>query len=193
MKYAVVFSALVAAAAAAAAAANPSFLNSDFDVKEGVGFNLKFNNCQGGCTIILQNGPSTNTRDVKTLTTTATGDSFTFTAKDITTGVYNFKIVSNADAKAFNYSKQFSYTGTGTIGASKSGTSSSDHPTSTASSTASSALPTASRTNTATASTTMASATGSSSKSSASSPSNTSGKNSRLSFEMRRWQPIWYT
>lgn len=64
MKYAVVFASL----AALAAAAKPSFLNTDFDLKEGSSFTLKFNNCQGGCTIILQNGPATNTKDVKTLT-----------------------------------------------------------------------------------------------------------------------------
>ncbi|KAG5977685.1 hypothetical protein E4U55_006617 [Claviceps digitariae] len=153
MKYAVVFSALVALAAAAA---KPSFLNSDFDVKEGASFTLKFNNCQDGCTIILQNGPPTNTQDVKTLTTSATGDSFTFTAKDIATGTYNFKIISNTDASAFNYSKQFAYSGTGTIGSS-SGSSSVG-----STSAPSSASHTASSTTSAGASTTMASVTNSS-------------------------------
>ncbi|KAG5935796.1 hypothetical protein E4U60_002959 [Claviceps pazoutovae] len=116
MKYAVVFASL----AALAAAAKPSFLNTDFDLKEGASFTLKFNNCQSGCTIILQNGPSTNTKDVKTLTTAATGDSFTFKASDVASGTYNFKIISNTDATEFNYSKQFAYSGTGTVGASSS-------------------------------------------------------------------------
>ncbi|KAG6104644.1 hypothetical protein E4U14_005558 [Claviceps sp. LM454 group G7] len=116
MKYAVVFASL----AALAAAAKPSFLNTDFDLKEGSSFTLKFNNCQGGCTIILQNGPATNTKDVKTLTSAATGDSFTFKASDVASGTYNFKIISNTDATEFNYSKQFVYSGTGTVGASSS-------------------------------------------------------------------------
>ncbi|KAG6135596.1 hypothetical protein E4U28_005319 [Claviceps purpurea] len=116
MKYAVVFASL----AALAAAAKPSFLNTDFDLKEGASFTLKFNNCQGGCTIILQNGPATNTKDVKTLTSAATGDSFTFKASDVASGTYNFKIISNTDATEFNYSKQFAYSGTGTVGASSS-------------------------------------------------------------------------
>ncbi|KAG6058784.1 hypothetical protein E4U17_007513 [Claviceps sp. LM77 group G4] len=116
MKYAVVFASL----AALAAAAKPSFLNTDFDLKEGASFTLKFNNCQGGCTIILQNGPATNTKDVKTLTSAATGDSFTFKASDVASGTYNFKIISNTDTTEFNYSKQFAYSGTGTVGASSS-------------------------------------------------------------------------
>ncbi|KAG6088747.1 hypothetical protein E4U15_005288 [Claviceps sp. LM218 group G6] len=116
MKYAVVFASL----AALAAAAKPSFLNTDFDLKEGSSFTLKFNNCQGGCTIILQNGPATNTKDVKTLTSAATGDSFTFKASDVASGTYNFKIISNTDATEFNYSKQFVYSGTGTAGGSSS-------------------------------------------------------------------------
>ncbi|KAG6020677.1 hypothetical protein E4U19_006187 [Claviceps sp. Clav32 group G5] len=116
MKYAVIFASL----AALAAAAKPSFLNTDFDLKEGASFTLKFNNCQGGCTIILQNGPATNTKDVKTLTSAATGDSFTFKASDVASGTYNFKIISNTDATEFNYSKQFVYSGTGTVGASSS-------------------------------------------------------------------------
>lgn len=64
MKYAAVVSTL----AAVGMAAQPHFLNTDFQVSEGKAFTLKFDNCQGGCTITLQNGPSTNTKDVKTLT-----------------------------------------------------------------------------------------------------------------------------
>ncbi|KAG6018239.1 hypothetical protein E4U43_006846 [Claviceps pusilla] len=182
MKYAAIFSALAAiAAAAAAAAANPSFLNSDFDVKEGASFTLKFNNCQGGCTIILQNGPSTNTQDVKTLTTSAAGDSFTFVAKDIATGTYNFKIISNTDASAFNYSKQFAYSGTGAIGLSSSSTrsvgstlspSSSSHTASSTVSATASSIPSS------TPSTTMASVTSSSSGFTKSFPSSTSAEQS---------------
>ncbi|KAG6003289.1 hypothetical protein E4U21_002217 [Claviceps maximensis] len=154
MKYLFVISFL----AAVVAATNPSFLNSDFDVKEGVSFTLKFNNCQGGCTIILQNGPPTNTQDVKTLTTSATGDSYTFIAKDIATGTYNFKIISNTDASAFNYSKQFAYSGTGTTRSSTSSPSSID-----STSAPSSASYTVSSTMSATASPTMISVTSSSS------------------------------
>ncbi|KAG6020336.1 hypothetical protein E4U41_002874 [Claviceps citrina] len=156
---------VLSALAAVAAAATPSFLNSDFVVKEGASFTLKFSNCQGGCTITLQTGPQTNTKDVRTLTSSATGDSFTFTPKDIATGTYNFKITSNTNSSEFNYSKQFAYAGTGAIGASSSGASSSNASSSNASasnasSTAStSSVTTSSSTASATASTTMASVT----------------------------------
>ncbi|KAG5926885.1 hypothetical protein E4U42_002825, partial [Claviceps africana] len=103
----------------------------------------------------------------------ATGDSFTFTPKDIAAGVYNFKIVSNANPSALNYSKQFTYSGTGTIGAPKSGPSSSS---SGSTSSPPSASPTASRTKSATASPTTASVTSSSSASATSSPTNTSAE-----------------
>lgn len=54
--------------AAALVVAKPAFLNTAFDVVEGEPFTLKFNGCQGGCTITLQNGPEDDLQDFKTLT-----------------------------------------------------------------------------------------------------------------------------
>lgn len=64
MKYSVVS----VAALATLVVAQPSFLNSAFDVQEGEPFTLNFSGCEGGCTIVLQNGESDDLKDVTTLT-----------------------------------------------------------------------------------------------------------------------------
>jgi hypothetical protein len=65
MKYTLVLSAL---AALVAAADKPKFLNSAFVLSEGEPFTLKFDGCEGGCTIALETGPSTNLKEVTTVT-----------------------------------------------------------------------------------------------------------------------------
>ncbi|RSM16533.1 hypothetical protein CEP52_000095 [Fusarium oligoseptatum] len=100
------------AAFASVALATPTFLNSNWEVQEGKPFTIKYSGCEGGCTITLQNGKSTDTKDVTVLTATAEGDSFTFTPGDLPSDTYNFKIENNDDG-TINYSSQFSYQGTG--------------------------------------------------------------------------------
>ncbi|KAK5990679.1 hypothetical protein PT974_08948 [Cladobotryum mycophilum] len=100
-------------ALAAVVLAKPEFLNSSFHVEEGQPFTLKFAGCETGCTILLQDGPSSNLRTVKTLSTSATGASLTVTLDDLPAGTYNFKI-TDASGQS-NYSAQFVYQGTGTI------------------------------------------------------------------------------
>ncbi|KAI8718861.1 GPI-anchored domain-containing protein [Fusarium sp. LHS14.1] len=102
------------AAFASVALAQPAFLNSKFDVEEGKPFTIKYSGCEGGCTITLQNGKSTDTKDVEVLTATAEGDSFTFTPGNLPSDTYNFKIKNNEDGTV-NYSGQFAYEGTGTL------------------------------------------------------------------------------
>ncbi|KND95043.1 hypothetical protein TOPH_00112 [Tolypocladium ophioglossoides CBS 100239] len=114
MKYAfVALSALVAFVMAD----QPKFLNSQFQVTQGESFTLKFSGCETGCTIVLQTGTSNNLKDVKTLTSSATGGSFTFTPSDLASATYNFKSTDNASRES-NYSQQFAYQGTGSTSAS---------------------------------------------------------------------------
>lgn len=65
MKYSL---AVLSTFAAAALAVKPDILNTEFDVKEGEPFTLKFTACSDGCTIILQNGEEDDLQDFKTLT-----------------------------------------------------------------------------------------------------------------------------
>lgn len=102
------------AAFASVAMATPAFLNSKWDVEEGKPFTIKYSGCEGGCTITLQNGKSSDTKDVEVLTATAEGDSFTFTPGNLPSDTYNFKIKNNEDGTV-NYSGQFPYQGTGTV------------------------------------------------------------------------------
>jgi len=64
MKYSLAF----ISALAAAAAAKPAFLNTAYQVVEGENFTLKYSGCDSGCTIVIQDGPSTNLKTVKTVT-----------------------------------------------------------------------------------------------------------------------------
>lgn len=60
----------ISALVALAVAVRPNFLNTKFEVVENKEFTLKFDNCANGCTIVLQNGPKDQKKDVKTLTST---------------------------------------------------------------------------------------------------------------------------
>ncbi|EGR52678.1 hypothetical protein MKX07_005356 [Trichoderma sp. CBMAI-0711] len=107
MKYSVAaVSALVAVALA-----KPEFLNSKFEVQEGQPFTLEYSGCSDGCTITLQTGKSTDLKDVKVLTTSATGSSTTVTLEDLPSGTYNFKITDKEGQS--NFSQQFPFQGTG--------------------------------------------------------------------------------
>ncbi|KIE03235.1 extracellular matrix protein precursor, partial [Metarhizium majus ARSEF 297] len=133
MKYALVISAL---AALAAAAEKPKFLNSNFQVTEGQSFDLKFDGCEGGCTITLQDGPNSNLKDYKVISTSATGGSLAWVPEGVVSGTYAFKITNNAN-KEYNYSQQFSYLGTGaTVTASGASTTGSSTGSATATATA---------------------------------------------------------
>ena len=68
MKYTLAYA--ISALAAVAAAQKPSFLNTQFNIQAGQPFTLQFNNCDGGCTILLENGVSTALQPVKTLSST---------------------------------------------------------------------------------------------------------------------------
>ncbi|GAO19400.1 hypothetical protein UVI_02052650 [Ustilaginoidea virens] len=135
MKSAVALSAL----AAVAVAVQPKFLNSNFQVVAGQPFTLKFDSCQSGCTIVLQNGPQTNTKDVKVLTSDATGGAFTFTPSGWASDTYNFKITNNANPSEYNFSLQFSYQGDGSASASSASASASGSASGSVSSSASAA------------------------------------------------------
>ncbi|PNY20649.1 Uncharacterized protein TCAP_07333, partial [Tolypocladium capitatum] len=165
MKYAfVAFSALVASAMAD----QPAFLNSQFQVTEGTSFTLKFSGCASGCTIVVQTGSSNNLKDVETLTSSATGGSFTFTPSSLPSATYNFKITDNSSHES-NYSQQFAYQGTGsTSAASTASGSTSAASTNTASSTAATAT---SATSVTTATSTSTSSSGSSTSTSTSASS----------------------
>ncbi|KAL6891152.1 hypothetical protein HDV57DRAFT_284834 [Trichoderma longibrachiatum] len=107
MKYSVAaVSALVAVALA-----KPEFLNSKFEVQEGKPFTLEYSGCSDGCTITLQTGASSNLKDVKVLTSSATGSSTTITLEDLPSGTYNFKITDKEGQS--NFSQQFPFQGTG--------------------------------------------------------------------------------
>ncbi|RGP67265.1 hypothetical protein FLONG3_8556 [Fusarium longipes] len=97
------------AAFATMALAKPAFLNTEFDLTEGKPYTIRFSGCESGCTIVLQNGESTDLKDYKTLTTSAEGDSFTFTPSQLPSDTYNFKITDSAGD--VNYSSQFTYEG----------------------------------------------------------------------------------
>ncbi|CAF3551720.1 hypothetical protein SNK03_000617 [Fusarium graminearum] len=97
------------AAFATMALAKPAFLNTDFALTEGKPYTIRYSGCDSGCTIILQNGESTDLKDYKTLTSGAKGDSFTFTPSQLPSDTYNFKITDSAGD--INYSAQFTYEG----------------------------------------------------------------------------------
>lgn len=155
MKYALTISAL---AALAVAADKPKFLNSNFQITEGQSFDLKFDGCEGGCTITLQDGPNSNLKDYKVISSkfasmpeqmclnlyanilvaSATGGSLAWVPEGVVSGTYAFKITNNAN-KEYNYSQQFSYLGTGaSVTASAASTTGSSTGSATATATASS-------------------------------------------------------
>ncbi|PHH64564.1 hypothetical protein CDD81_4343 [Ophiocordyceps australis] len=111
MKYSLV---TLSALAAFAVAEQPKFLNTEFNVKEGQDFPLKFSGCASTCTISLRKGPSNNLETVQSLTTSASGGVFNFSPKGLPSDTYAFEIKDNASGEV-NYSVQFPYQGTGAV------------------------------------------------------------------------------
>ncbi|RSL63240.1 hypothetical protein CEP54_005340 [Fusarium duplospermum] len=138
--------ALLAGWAFAAVVADVTFINTSFDVEQGTPFTLRYRGCDDGCTINLMSGPSDDLEVAKVLTTSATGESYTFTLSGLDAGTYAFEIT---DGKDISYSAQFeleidssesetsgsSEGGLGVVLVSQSKSTSTSTPTSTASST----------------------------------------------------------
>lgn len=61
------FSTIFVAVMAAVAEAKPQFTNSAYDVEAGVPFTLSWSGATGPVTIVLQNGPPGNLKDVMVL------------------------------------------------------------------------------------------------------------------------------
>jgi hypothetical protein len=95
-----------------AVAAQPTLLNSNYDVVDGQPFELTFEGCESGCTISLKNGDPGNLQQVEVLGSDITGDSFTVDLGDRAADDYAFEIVANDDPENPNYSEPFPY-GTG--------------------------------------------------------------------------------
>ncbi|EEU34717.1 uncharacterized protein NECHADRAFT_87001 [Fusarium vanettenii 77-13-4] len=102
-------------------AARPVFTNTNFDVEQGTPFTLHYQGCDDGCTIALMTGDSANLRVEEELTTSATGDSFTFTLNDLDAGTYAFRITSGTDS---SYSALFELAGDSNSSASETAASS---------------------------------------------------------------------
>ncbi|KAL2673586.1 hypothetical protein Neosp_012028 [[Neocosmospora] mangrovei] len=91
-----------------AVTARPVLTNTNFDVEQGTPFTLHYQGCDDGCSIALMTGDSDNLRVEEELTTSATGDSFTFTLSGLDAGTYAFRITSGSDS---SYSTQFELDG----------------------------------------------------------------------------------
>lgn len=164
MKYSVA----TVATLAAGVLATPQITNSKFDLEEGEPFEITFSGCEAGCTIVLQNGPSTDLDDVATLTSEATDGSFVWTPEDLPSDTYAFKIYPTGDETDANYSLQFEYEGTGSASSSAATSAASTKATSTSAETTSAETTSAETTS---AETTMATST---SAETSSTPSTTS-------------------
>lgn len=97
---------------ATAIVARPAFTNNDYNVVSGEPFTLEFTGCGTGCTIILRNGAEGDLQDVRELTSSATGGSFTADLGELPSDRYTFQLINNETGED-NYSEQFAYEGTG--------------------------------------------------------------------------------
>ncbi|UPK95748.1 hypothetical protein LCI18_006683 [Fusarium solani-melongenae] len=112
---------LLAGWAFSTVAARLTFTNSNWVVEQGTPFTLHYEGCDDGCTISLMTGASDNLRVAKVITTSATGDSFTFTLNHLDAGTYAFKITNGED---ISYSSQFELDGDSNSSASETAASS---------------------------------------------------------------------
>lgn len=165
---------------AAAVLAKPVLLNSNYQIEEGEPFTLQWSNAQGPVTITLMTGDPSDLKEVTTITTGATGNSFTFTLEDLPSGNYAIRISDSSGEP--NYSELFPYVGTGTLTTtsgstsatrSSTRTSASSTTSSSASSTSSSSSESSSTTSSASSSASTSTTTTTSSTSSTRSPSPT--------------------
>ncbi|KAF6808117.1 hypothetical protein CSOJ01_07723 [Colletotrichum sojae] len=83
--------------------------NSDFSITAGEPFTITWSDNQGPVTLTLKNGPSTDLKTVTTITTGASGNSFTWTpSASLPSDTYALEI---SDGTEPNYSNQFTIAG----------------------------------------------------------------------------------
>ncbi|KAK2603553.1 hypothetical protein QQS21_004233 [Conoideocrella luteorostrata] len=98
----------------------PKLLNPKYTVAEGQTFTFKFSGCEGVCTIAIRN--KDNPKDVKIITSDASGSSLDWTPKELGSDTYNIRITNNASNQN-KYAGPFDYKGIGPPGPSTSGAS----------------------------------------------------------------------
>lgn len=107
--------AAIVGALVATVCAKPAFTNLDFSLTEGQPFTLEWVNATGPVTITLVSGAdSKSLLPVQTLTTSATGTSFTYTPSGLPSGNYAFRINDASSVNDPNFSMLIVYVGTGT-------------------------------------------------------------------------------
>ncbi|KAL1883124.1 hypothetical protein VTK73DRAFT_9491 [Phialemonium thermophilum] len=106
------FTAAAVAFLAAVAQAKVAFTNSAFDVEAGKPITLTWAGNSGPVTITLKNGPADNLKTVTVIDTNDSGNSFTWIpSASLPSDVYALEISDGSDV---NYSKQFTFQGSGT-------------------------------------------------------------------------------
>lgn len=106
--------AAIVGALVATVCAKPAFTNLDFSLTEGTPFTLEWVNATGPVTITLVSGADSKTLvPVQTLTSTATGTSFTYTPSGLPSGNYAFRINDATSVNDPNFSMLIVYVGTG--------------------------------------------------------------------------------
>lgn len=106
--------AAIVGALVATVCAKPAFTNLDFTLTEGTPFTLEWVNATGPVTITLVSGADSKSLvPVQTLTSTATGTSFTYTPTGLPSGNYAFRINDASSVNDPNFSMLIVYVGTG--------------------------------------------------------------------------------
>ncbi|KAK0746135.1 hypothetical protein B0T18DRAFT_144350 [Schizothecium vesticola] len=94
--------------------ARPAFTNLNFTLVEGQPFTLEWIGNVGPVTISLVAGAdSKSLQPIQTLTTSATGTSFTYTPSGLPSGNYAFRIHDASSVSDPNFSQLIVYVGTG--------------------------------------------------------------------------------
>ncbi|KAK1832910.1 hypothetical protein QBC39DRAFT_65223 [Podospora conica] len=111
--------AAIVGALVASVCAKPAFTNLDFTLTENTPFTLEWVNATGPVTITLVRGAdSQSLQPIETLTSTATGTSFTWTPSGLPSGNYAFRINDATSVSDPNFSKLIVYVGTGSTSSS---------------------------------------------------------------------------
>ncbi|RBR26057.1 uncharacterized protein FIESC28_01085 [Fusarium coffeatum] len=79
-------------------------LTENWNVEQGKPFTIHYNGCDDGCNIALMVGESTDLKVFRILTTSASGDSFTFTLNGLKEDTYSFRMTNEDETQ---YSEQF--------------------------------------------------------------------------------------